>query len=588
MKIIKKVLHEPLFYVLLLLAIAYIIIIPARMEFSNIKSTKNDKTEDIKMPYSFNGETSEVFTVSFNLSIKNETSARFNVIPDDCIQEILINGKEFPLNGINGLCDYSKGVYLDFSKYVQKGLNFFEIRVQNHGGPGGLQIQMPYNGFKSLSLMHYIFTLLLLLTITLILRKFKFGFIAISIMLLGIIARLIVYTYMGPTQSPHDIFQHLEYIQIFAEEKRMPKTDECWECFQPPPYYIASAVVKNIVNKYDPALSDRVLQQGQLLFSFATVIFGVALILNLFGSSRIAYFASIVSVFWTGFVMAGPRISNDIPFYFGALFCMFFAQKYWRTYKNSDMFLASLGASIALASKSIGFVILAAWIVIYVLCIVRSLKIGSLRTLLVSAFTILLFIGISNHRTIVDIFEGKKVGMVGNVNSLHGGLKVNNTLGNYLYFDLKDYLLVPNTSAWDDEGGRQYFWNYALKSSLYLSHSIELLNSTFGRSLITALCVLVLIIFILALWGIINVKIVEFPALFFTIFLFAALICYRILHPYSCNNEFRFIFPVIFPLAYFSARGAQILENSRLKILSYTSMLLFAILSFIFIISPAF
>ncbi|MDR2595659.1 MAG: hypothetical protein LBC87_12900 [Fibromonadaceae bacterium] len=590
MKTIKKIFREPLLYLLLLLTLAYIIVTPARMEFSNIKSTRNNNIEDIKLPYSFNGERNEEFTISFNLLVKNKSFAKFNIIPDDCIQEIIINGKKFPLDGIKGLCDYSKGAYFDFSKYVQEELNFFEIRVLNRGEVGGLKIQTPYNGFKSLSLMHYVFTLLLLLSIALILRKFKFGFIAISIILLGIIVRLIVYTYMGPMQSPHDVEAHLQYIQIVAEEKRIPKGNECWECFQPPPYYIASAVVKNIVDRYDPALTDRILQQVQLLFSFGCVVFGVALILNLFGNNRLAYLASIVSVFWTSFAIAGPRINNDIEFYFGALFCMLFAQRYWLKHKNSDIFLASLGASIAIASKSTGFVILAVWVVSYILCVARSLKIGSLRTLFASIFTVLLFIGISNHRTVIDIFEGKKFGLIGEstANNLNGGLRVNNTFGNYLYFDLKDYLLVPGTSAWVDEGGRQYFWNYALKSSLHLSHDIELLKSSAGRTFITALCVFALLVFVFALWGIIHAKYRELPAVFFTICLFSALMYLRISLPYSCTNEFRYIFPVIFPLAYFSVRGVQIFENFRLKILAYASMLIFAILSFLFIVIPAF
>jgi len=175
-KLLNKLLNlrEPLFYLLPLLALAYIIVTPARMEFSNVKSTRNENTEDIKLPYSFNGEKSEEFTVSFNLLTKNKSFVKFNIIPDDCIQEILINGGKFPLGGINGLCDYSKGAYFDFSKYVQEGLNFFEIRVLNHGGPGGLQFQATYNGFKSFSLMHYVLFCFFLLSIALILRKFKF------------------------------------------------------------------------------------------------------------------------------------------------------------------------------------------------------------------------------------------------------------------------------------------------------------------------------------------------------------------------------------------------------------------------------
>jgi hypothetical protein len=44
---------------------------------------------------------------------------------------------------------------------------------------------------------------------------------------------------------------------------------------------------------------------------------------------------------------------------------------------------------------------------------------------------------------------------------------------------------------------------------------------------------------------------------------------------------------VLFPIVYFATRGTQILENSRLRKLSYTGMLAFAALSFAFIAGQA-
>jgi len=573
-------------YLLLLLAVLYLIVIPARMEISDIKITRNDKTENIKLPYSIDMAKDEVFFISYNLSIKDKKTAKFKIIPDDCIQEILINGEKFPLDSIKGLCDYSKGAYFDFSKYVQEGLNRFEFRIKNTGGLGGLQVKMLYEaGFKSISLMHYVFTLLLLFYIALILRKFKFKFIAIFIILLGIIARLIVYTYTGPMQNPYDVEAHLEYIQIISEEKRIPKSNEGWSTFHPPLYYVVSAAIKNIADRYDPNFTNRILQQESLLISFACVIFGVALILNLFGNGYVAYLAALVSVLWPGFVFAAPRIGNDILFYFGALLCMLFVQRYWRLHKNSDMLLASIGASIALAAKSTGFVILGVWIIVYILNALRFLKIGSLRILFASVFIIILFAGLSNYRAIINVFDGKKMELIGNSDGLHSGLRVQNNIGNYLYFDLKDYLLFPYTNAWNDNGGRQYFWNYAFKSSLSLYKEISLMNYPMGRILATALNIFALVIFTLALWGIIHLKFRDFPSMLFVVFLFAALIYFRANYPYSCSNEFRYIFPALFPLVYFSIRGTQILSNSRLRILSYSSMLIFSILSFVFVIS---
>jgi len=582
---IKKILSEPLFYLLPLLAVLYLILIPVRMEISDIKVTRNDVTENIKLPYS-NMTESGVFFVSYNLLIKDKKTAKFNVIPDDCIQKISINGEKFPLDGIQKLCDYSAGIYFDFSNYVQEGLNYFEFQIDNSGGPGGLRVELPYNGFKSLSLIHYIFTMIFLFSIALLLRKFRFKFIAISIILLGITVRLVLYTYTGPTQYSYDTGGHLQYIQTISEERRIPKNDECWSCYHPPLYYTAFAVLKNVADRYDINLTNRILQQGNLLVSFVCLIFGVALIINLFGNCRIAYLTALVPVFWPGFAIAAPRIGNDNLFYFGALFCMLFAQRYWRLHRNSDVLLASIGASIALASKATGFVVLGVWVIIYIFGTIRHLKIGSLRTLFVSISIIALFIGFSNYRTIINILDGRKVPLIGNSSGLNGNLRVNNTAGNYLYFDLQDYILEPYASPWEDKGGRQYFWNYALKTSLF--GEFKFWNNPTGRVFATTLSILALLISILALWGILHAKFKDLPPLLFVIFLFAAHIYLRVSYPYSCANDFRYIFPVLFPIAYFSVNGLQILGDSRLRKLSYISMLAFAALSFAFIVGQAF
>jgi hypothetical protein len=584
--IAKKILCEPLFYLLPLIIALYIMsVISAYQEFLDIRVTRDGKTENIKLPYSFNAEKEGTFYIFFNLSIKNKNSAKFSIIPDDCIHGILINGEKFPLEGIKGLCDYASGVYFDFSEYVHEGLNNFELQIFDTGGAGGLRIEIPYSGFRSLSLLHYIFALLFLLSIALILIKFKFKFMAISIILLGIAVRFVIYTYTGPLQHSYDTGGHLEYIQVVAEEKRLPKMNEGWSAYHQPLYYIVCAVVKNIADRYDTSYTNRVLQQFNLLLSFGCIIFGVALILNLLGNNRFAYLASLISVLWPGFVLAAPRINNDCLFYFGALLCMLFAQRYWRLHKNTDILLASVGAAIALAAKSTGFVILGVWVIIYILNAVRYLKIGSLRLLLASIFIIALSAFLSNYRAIVEILEGKTVIMVGNIGGLNRAMKVNNTTGNYLYFDLKDYILEPYTSGWEDKGGRQYFWNFALKTSLF--GEFRVWKAPVGYALATMLNIFVLLIFIFALWGIMHVKLIDIPPLLFAVFLLAALIYARVNNPFSCASDFRFIFPVLFPLTYFSVRGVQILQDSRMRKIYYASMLIFAGLSFLFTIGQA-
>jgi len=362
------------------------------------------------------------------------------------------------------------------------------------------------------AISNFILVILFLISLFLILKKFKFEFISASIILLGVIVRIILH---------HGLDENL-------------------------------------------------------LLSFACVVLGVALILNLFGNCWAGYLAALVSALWPGFVLTAPRINNDIVFYFGALFCMLFAQRYWRLYKKSDVLLASIGAAIALTAKSSGFVILGVWVIIYVIATLHSLKMDSLRVLIISAFIIILSIGLSYYRSIIN----------GDVNTMSDAAHIENTMGNYLYLDLKDYFLEPYVSAKIDAGGRQYFWNYAIKTSLF--GEFRLWDSNIGRIFATALATLALFIFLLALWGMIHLKFKDLPPLLFVIFLFAALIYLRVRYPYPCSNDFRHIFPALFPLVYFAVRGIQILQNSRLRKLSYVGMLTFAALSFAFIVGRAF
>ncbi len=583
----SKLFREPLLYFLILLSASYFALMAfGGPEISNIQISRNGVTENIQLPYSVEMAYNEIFTVSFDFSVKNTNAAKLSLTPDDCLKEIRINGKHIPLGSNGELCGYSQGAAMDFSKHVQKGVNHFEFRIINSGGgPGGLRVAKPYLGMSTLSFMHFVFVFLLLISIALILRKFHFKWIPVLIILFGVGMRLMAYSYMGPMENPYDVQAHLEYIEIIASEKRIPAMDEAWSTYHPPLYYVVSAAVKNMTSGFGPLLSDRVLQQIPLLLSFACVVLGVAFILSLLGNSGVSYLAALAAVSWPGFIFAAPRIGNDSLFYFGALLCMFFAQRYWFTHKNSAILLATLGASIALAAKSSGFVILGVWGIIYIWGAIRHLKTGSWKTLLTSALILLLFAGLSNHRTILDVFEGKKPELVGNAKGLNGGLRVQNTAGNYLYFDLKDYMLTPYTNAWGDSGGRQYFWNYAFKSSLSLYREIDLMNHPLGRILATALNTLALLIFAIALWGLLHLKLREVPAMLFTVFLFTALIYLRAGYPYVTANEFRYIFPVLFPVICFAVRGTQVLNHSCLRKLSYTGMFIFSVLSFVFVVS---
>jgi len=158
-----------------LLAALYLMVMPDEMEISKIRITRNDKTQNVTLPYLADMDRYETFSLSFSLILKNE-NVNLNIIPVGCIMEILINGKKIPLENLKGLCDYSRGINFDFSQYVQKGFNHFNFRIRNSvGGSGSINV-VPYEGRVNLSFLYYVFALLALASVALIFRKLKFAF----------------------------------------------------------------------------------------------------------------------------------------------------------------------------------------------------------------------------------------------------------------------------------------------------------------------------------------------------------------------------------------------------------------------------
>jgi len=584
---IKKILREPLLYLLPLLALAWFWIIPTESNISDVVLTIDGTPSSESFPISTHKiKNDSEFSISFNIDVKENEKAVYKFHPDDCILSIEINGKVFPQKMIKRPCDYGNGTLIDFSKYVQKGLNRIEVQMKNsYGGPGGLRIDYPYEGFSSVGFKHVLFSILLLIIAVLILRKFKFGISATLLVLLGIGIRLIYFSYTSPTERVYDMeYGHFVYMNMIIENKQIPQTDVCWSCNHPPLYYLIGAGIISIFNNLDPFYSLRFLQQIAMLFSFASLAFGVALLYRLFNEKKISIFSSLLFVLWPGFVITAPRIGNDVPFYFGALMCMLFAQMWWNKHKSRYLLLSFLGAGIAVLFKSTGFVVLGALILIYICGMFRFWELPRLKMILGIFIIVILSAFGSQYRIITNLFRDVTPSLA--VVNVNPGLNVKTSFGSFVYFDAKDYFMEAYTSTWTDAGGRQYFWNFFIKSTLFGEYPVW--NSNAGRIIASILNFLNLIFFLLIFWGIVNMKMRNLPSLLFFTALLASLIFIRAHYSVSCMQDFRYIAPILIPMLLFAFEGTKILQNIKLRFGAYFCMLIFSILSFLFIVLPGF
>jgi hypothetical protein len=64
--------------------------------------------------------------------------------------------------------------------------------------------------------------------------------ISISILIIGSIIRFGYFIMNSPMNSYDD---HVEVVQLYADDLNRPEPFDCWECYQPPVYYIVSATI---------------------------------------------------------------------------------------------------------------------------------------------------------------------------------------------------------------------------------------------------------------------------------------------------------------------------------------------------------
>ena len=102
---------------------------------------------------------------------------------------------------------------------------------------------------------------------------------------LGITIRLIVF-YVSPPSNSYD--NHLEVISEYSTNIKRPQPFSCWECYQPPIYYIISAITYNTAQNvgFSKSICWKLVQLINPLLSILTLLL-ILRIFNLFGVSHL-------------------------------------------------------------------------------------------------------------------------------------------------------------------------------------------------------------------------------------------------------------------------------------------------------------
>ena len=337
-------------------------------------------------------------------------------------------------------------------------------------------------------------------------------------------------------------------------------------------------------------------------------------------SNKFLVFSGVcMLVFWPVGIIHSVRIGNDLllyPLYTAALYYLIL---WWQKSSSKFLYIASILAVLAALTKSNGLVI----VIIISLClafkfwvnrllfwdalvdlkkyfntntdpkvrkneIVRVLS-NDLRYAKQIVLASIIFLCGSAVFLAKAFYAGDKE-IIGNSGGLNIALKVKNNLDNYLFFDLKDFLTTSFASPWLDEGGRQYFFNYFFKTSLFGEFEIK---NLLGKNIAILLSFLFIVLLFLVINNILKLDLEKteknLPIILNLFLLPISLSFIRVSYPFSPSNDFRYVVPFIISFVIFYLFAiSDLKKNNLIGFALYALPVIFSIMSIIFFLIPVF
>ncbi len=542
-----------------------------QLSVSDMRLSVNGGAEQaVQLPYTLKSSGKELLTFESTLHRNPLSASKLKIIPDDCITSVSINGRPLNMAAIPNRCNWSKGVEIDLESYLHSGENTLQIVIRKKDGVGGLNVFGLTEQTNGATLLFALAALFSLGYLVIALTREQLGGTISILLAAGVILQFHYLSYTDFSTRTFDLListGHLDYIKMIAHDFALPNPTEGWEYHQPPLYYLAAAIIYAFFEALpliDPMVA---LQLFSLLLFTLFLYYSLHTLKLLITDEKLLALSALLLIFWPSGVIHSIRIGNDILFF--TLFALGVNQIVRWQLHNASFRPVLLVASLALITKANGIILFGVIGILLLIDLYRRRDIKTFGRL--TAQSILFFIAAFAVNFADNIYyalaQGSQDWLVSNVvNTLNKKLFVANEAFNYLYFDLQTYLKAPFINPWDDQYGRQFFWNYLFKSALFSEFFFPA-----KAAVASVMGALSLLIFGYIVTGMLSARPTRGALIMALVLLLslAALLLYRIKIPVACNTDFRYIYPVIIPMAFFFAQAQSFFKARRLPALYY-------------------
>jgi hypothetical protein len=354
----------------------------------------------------------------------------------------------------------------------------------------------------------------------------------------------------------HDVDGHIEHLRNMRERLSLIPSKECWQCYHPPLYYWAGGLFLRVVSLFHLP-EEKMLQ----VLSFATfwvyAIYGVKTLLTRRSFWKTKLLGVALFLFWPSNFIHSVRIGNDVLFYAFAAAAIAYTDSWVQKAKSADLVRALLAGACSVFVKANGFVIVA---VVMITMAFPGRSTGKKQKLTDPLWLFAILTAFLTVYCFLMIVKTKG-GVFTNASHLGSGLSVNSGILSFTFHDLLTFFTSIYTSPWLDSGGRQNFWVYTLKTSMFgeFSHEGQLTN--FIALLLSAMCLPLLGFGLIGAYASVSSRSDHLHVINVCLSV-VALGINRVCAPFACSNDFRYIFPAIISSTVLIMKG---FEWSQLK-----------------------
>ena len=311
---------------------------------------QGDNWQSFTMPF-FVWSGSDVVELEMYMNLPVLYPSRYKLIPDDCLQELWVNGQ---LVEGAAFCNLS-GKSFDLGAYLHKGNNHLRVILKDYGGAVFWNMRVDRLAPVFLLLRVAFFVLLGWYGFALLkLCKAKKNVRILFAICLFAGALMKFYdTSVSYSQYAYDYHDHFEYIRYVKEHWRVPPAQSDWQMYQPPAYYFAGATLL--------ALGESIGRPSNLLADDMETFAWALTFLSLIASAWIAtmlfpkksdwakqYWFLGTMTFLLMFAFFRSRIAHEAIAYSCAIFTLTFFIHWVKKKKPVDWYIALVFLGICL------------------------------------------------------------------------------------------------------------------------------------------------------------------------------------------------------------------------------------------------